>query len=293
MLDYTALFQDKLSFVPYIFLVAALLSLWVKRCNPLQSGLFLCAIVTGFLSGVLTILACAFIALLYGLIFLAFNHKNNIIRLLSSIASACIVVALFMHLAPGFINVRVASGIKLTPDSMPYSFYLNFDKAIAGFIILWLGFSSINKVKFSSSVLVRSLLVSAFAAVVLMFLSIFAHYVKFEPKWDNLFYIWALNNLIFVCIAEEMLFRGLIQNVLVSIMARLKHGKAIALIIASVIFGIAHVQGSILYAGIAAVAGLFYGGVYLQTNRIESGIIVHFLVNTIHLIFFSYPALQQ
>jgi len=242
---------------------------------------------------VLTILACASIALLYGLIFLAFNHKNKIIRSLSSIASACIVVALFMHLAPGFINARIASGIKLTPDSIPYSLYLNFDKAIAGFIILWLGFSSINKVNFSNNVLVSSLLVSAFAVVALMFLSIFANYVKLEPKWDNLFYIWALNNLIFVCVAEEMLFRGLIQNILVSIMTRLKHGKVIALITASIIFGISHIQGGILYTGIAAVTGLFYGGVYLQTNRIESGIIVHFLVNTIHFIFFSYPALQQ
>ena len=37
--------------------------------------------------------------------------------------------------------------------------------------------------------------------------------------------------------------------------------------------------------------GLGYGWVYLRTERIEASILTHFLLNCIHFVFFTYPAL--
>ena len=40
-----------------------------------------------------------------------------------------------------------------------------------------------------------------------------------------------------------------------------------------------------------ALAGMGYGFAYLKTRRIEAAVLVHFLVNFTHLLFFSYPML--
>ena len=36
-----------------------------------------------------------------------------------------------------------------------------------------------------------------------------------------------------------------------------------------------------------------YGAVYLRTGRIEASILVHFMLNVVHIFFFSYPALDN
>lgn len=41
----------------------------------------------------------------------------------------------------------------------------------------------------------------------------------------------------------------------------------------------------------ATVAGLFYGGAFLRTRRIEGAILTHFALNAVHCIAFTYPAL--
>ncbi len=43
--------------------------------------------------------------------------------------------------------------------------------------------------------------------------------------------------------------------------------------------------------GLATIAGLFYGYAYWKTNRLEASILVHFGLNLIHFVAFSYPAL--
>ena len=63
-------------------------------------------------------------------------------------------------------------------------------------------------------------------------------------------------------------------------------------IIASILFGLAHLPGGWVYACFAAVAGLFYGYAYLKTQNIEASIIVHFAVNAIHFLAFTYPSLR-
>jgi len=41
---------------------------------------------------------------------------------------------------------------------------------------------------------------------------------------------------------------------------------------------------------LATIAGIGYGGIYWRTNRIEASIFAHFLVNTTHILCFTYPA---
>ncbi|NLW46303.1 MAG: CPBP family intramembrane metalloprotease [Firmicutes bacterium] len=47
------------------------------------------------------------------------------------------------------------------------------------------------------------------------------------------------------------------------------------------------------YVFIAALAGIGYGYAYHKTQRIETGILVHFALNLVHICCFTYPALSS
>ena len=90
--------------------------------------------------------------------------------------------------------------------------------------------------------------------------------------------------------AEELIFRGLIQNRLTQ-----KFGNAWGLILASAIFGFAHINNKVgkfdvpnwHYVGFATVAGIGYGLVFLKTRSLVVGAVLHSLVDTTWLVFFK------
>lgn len=91
-----------------------------------------------------------------------------------------------------------------------------------------------------------------------------------------------------VGVVEEILFRGAIQNLL---RHRLK--PICALAIASVVFGLAHVNKRALgfdapnwpYAGVATIAGLGYGFVFWKTNSIMASATVHAMIDAMWVLF--------
>jgi membrane protease YdiL (CAAX protease family) len=74
-------------------------------------------------------------------------------------------------------------------------------------------------------------------------------------------------------IPEEFLFRGLLQNLLTRWL-----GARAGLVIASIVFGFAHLPDP-RYVLLAAMAGLAYGWVYQRTERITASAITHALVD--------------
>ena len=61
------------------------------------------------------------------------------------------------------------------------------------------------------------------------------------------------------------------------------------LIIASGIFGAAHFRGGLIYVGMATFSGICYGSVYQETQRLSCAMRIHFSLNLIHILFFTYP----
>jgi membrane protease YdiL (CAAX protease family) len=62
------------------------------------------------------------------------------------------------------------------------------------------------------------------------------------------------------------------------------------LLTAGVLFGMAHYAGGVRAIVLATIAGIGYGWIYWRTNRIEASILAHFLLNTMHILLFTYPA---
>ena len=87
----------------------------------------------------------------------------------------------------------------------------------------------------------------------------------------------------FTALPEELLFRGIIQN---QIGARVRN-EWLALALASVIFGLSHLNNSTLnyptpnwmYALMATLAGLAYGYTWRRTGKITASAVVHASVN--------------
>jgi membrane protease YdiL (CAAX protease family) len=117
------------------------------------------------------------------------------------------------------------------------------------------------------------------------------HYVRIDPKLPPQTRLWALDNLFFVCFAEEALFRGLIQGGLTKLAPSTSQWKWLPLVVSSMLFGIDHYEGGLRYILLAAFAGVFYGHAYWKTNKIQSSIFVHFGLNLTHFLLFSYPSM--
>ncbi|WP_084228199.1 CPBP family glutamic-type intramembrane protease [Pseudoalteromonas byunsanensis] len=66
-----------------------------------------------------------------------------------------------------------------------------------------------------------------------------------------------------------------------------------ALIISSLLFGLAHFSSSVEYMLVASIAGFLYGAVYAFTGKLYWAVITHFLINFVHLALFTYPIVNH
>ena len=128
--------------------------------------------------------------------------------------------------------------------------------------------------------------------VVVMAASLALGFVRFDPRWTPLFWVWAPINLLLTCVSEEALFRGFLQREL-GVRARracaMRRRSAVA--ISALAFGLAHAGGGWRYVLLATLAGTGYALAYQRTGRVEASILAHFAVNATHFLLFTYPAL--
>jgi len=198
----------------------------------------------------------------------------------------CIAAALALHLLPGFQNLAIASGVKAGPESAPFSFCYNFDKALIPFVLLGALPTLLKRQAAPPAnrlwwlVLLLSIPLLLLAATLAGGLRVESHH----PAWLGSF---MLANLFFVSLAEETLFRGWLQQRLSQ-----RLGNLWGLAIAAVLFGLAHFAGGALLVCFAMLAGVIYGLAWLWSGRVWISTLFHFAFNLMHLLFFTYPFWQ-
>ncbi|MNF62954.1 CAAX amino terminal protease self- immunity [compost metagenome] len=202
-----------------------------------------------------------------------------------------LALALAMHWLPGFYNGRVIPPQRFTDDAVKFAMQLNLDKPLIGFWLLiacpWI-------------VSRRSLRVSLSATVVALFLSVvlalggamLLGVINWAPKWPELAWLWLLNNLLLVTLVEEALFRGYIQGGLSRCMKHLPQGENLALLLAALIFGLAHAGAGWHWVLLATLAGVGYGLAY-RFGGLAAAIATHFGLNLLHFGLFTYPMLAR
>jgi len=190
-------------------------------------------------------------------------------------------VALAAHLLPGFNNLNVLDQVTTGDASTPFSLYFNLDKPMLIFAFLLLMPGMLQKDRQTGSIQKSALAGVTLLSVFLIGWSI--GLIKPElsvPEWIVLF---AFNNLLLTSVAEEVFFRGYLQNTLA------RFGMPVAIGLSSLLFGLAHFSGGVAYVVLAALAGACYGVIYWASGRLYIAILAHFGFNMIHLICFTYP----
>jgi len=130
-------------------------------------------------------------------------------------------------------------------------------------------------------------------ACLLIFFGVYSGFIHFsEVKTSAADCVKLILGIYFLnALPEELLFRGIIQNLLDKILGRFSGGKWIALALAAVIFGYSHYNNNnppdMRYVYLAAIAGLFYGWTYMKTGKTTVSALVHTGVNFLWAIFFS------
>jgi membrane protease YdiL (CAAX protease family) len=276
---------------PYISL--AFVVLCAHRSRPAFPFLIATQLVIAYVFGVVNLQGFSALIIFLGICELHSRNFSSREWLNSTVIfiKAAIALCFASHIVPGFHNLLVLNNVKFSPSSSLFNMYLNFDKTMAAVILaastahIWKGFNLLHK-EFVKDTLVISLLCIA----VIMPLAVLSGYVHYDPKFPPELWLWALNNLLFVCFAEEVIFRGVIQNRLMQIARRLNMPTFIPIFLTALLFGTAHLQGGMMYISLATIGGLFFGYAFHKTGRLVSSIIVHFLLNLTHFLLFTYPA---
>jgi uncharacterized protein len=260
--------------------------------------LFLGAIVLGYFGGVLSGLAALWIGLLALACLLyvraAPASRSSSTRAIAAVGLVGIValaVLLGAHQLPGFHNPIIARNLVLSPGASPYTQYLNFDKTAAGLVILGICYRRMLRDRRDwLRMLRRAGPIVVVNTVVLVALSLWLGFLRFDPKWTPFFWIWAPVNLFMTCLSEEAFFRGFVQQELRTSLSGHTRGTAVAVGVSAVTFGLAHFAGGWTYVLLAAAAGLGYAIAYQRTGRIEASMTAHFTLNATHFLLFTYPA---
>ncbi|MCF8721566.1 CPBP family intramembrane glutamic endopeptidase [Nitrospina gracilis] len=280
--------------LPYALLALSMLSLWHRKTRKLWPALFAVALTAAWMTnriawpGVLAVLAFGGLAWAYYR-----RARDDAWKALFAVGIAVLSLLLFHHQIPGFDNLKLLDRHRFSADALPYSLYLNFDKGSVGLFLLACGWPLIATRQDWQRMLARSLPAFALGCGVILLLSLALGYVRFDVKLPEALALWAFKMLFFTVVAEEAFFRGFVQGELTRRWRGRRGGETAAWVTASVLFGLDHFGGGPLYIALATVAGLFYGWVLRKTGRIEASILFHLLLNTLHLLFFSYPALAS
>jgi uncharacterized protein len=114
------------------------------------------------------------------------------------------------------------------------------------------------------------------------------HFIEFAPQWSQLKSLpfVALGILFFTAWPEELLFRGLLQNML----SRASNSDLAGWWTASMLFGFSHITNmgfpNWRYVLLASIAGFFYGWTWRKTGSIFASALVHAAVDiTWHFLF--------
>lgn len=272
-----------------ILIVLSIVALWHKNPIIWQVSTAL-AVATGLLTQSLSPIALISVFVLVVLLWVYRQLPSY--GLIAFLGVLLIGLILGLHLAPGFNNYKYLDHIQLSEQSAPFSIWFNYDKSLFGLLALGIIFHE-NLIRTWSEwvTMAKQLLpIIALGFPIIYCLGIALGYAKIDLSITVFFLPWALKNLFFTVIAEEILFRGLIQKEL-NTRLQLKHSAAISIVIGGLLFGCAHYAGGLNYVLLSSVAGCLYGLAYHITGKIEAAILTHFLLNVGHFILFSYPYL--
>ncbi|UXI68357.1 CPBP family intramembrane glutamic endopeptidase [Tahibacter amnicola] len=277
--------------VPWLFLFSACVVVWIRPWRAAALPLFALAFAAAFAVGQLDWRAVPAFALM-GFCAYAVQPGRRLLLVVPGHALFILAaIALRLHTVPGFNNPLVMNGV-FSPDTVPFKLYLNLDKTLVVVWAIW----AWRHVAWERGPLRQGVPIGvglglATAAACLAVASL-AGLTRWDPHWPPATALWMLNNLLLVCLTEEVLFRGYVQEGV----ERLAGGRSWApwagIAVSSLLFGITHLGGGWAYMGVTTLAGVGYGLAYRRAG-LEGAVLAHATLNLVHFFLFAYPVLAK
>jgi CAAX protease family protein len=276
------------AWLPWLLILPGATLLWCARTRP--AGLIFVAL--GYLVaatvGQLSVLACLSLGLLALAGWAVMRGRHPWIKLAGHLLFVGTAVALMLHLAPGFHNPLAMQGTVST-GAVPYKAYLNLDKSLIGvWVVCCVAWLDIGRPLWRRAGVGVVYGLATFTALAVGALSV--GIVNVDPKLPDITWLWVVNNVVLVCFAEEAFFRGYLQHGLARIFGQRRLGAAAAILIASLVFGLAHIGAGLPMQLLSVVAGIGYGLAYRRCGLIGA-IAAHATLNTAHFLLLTYPLL--
>lgn len=252
-----------------------------------------------------------------------------------------LAAALSLHAVPGFRNPVAMDAVKFSEDGRAFTQYLNFDKGSVGLVLLAMLAPRFQRGDAVLRTVGSTLLLTVAMAAAALGLATALGMIRWDPKWPPQTLQFLVTNLLLTCVAEEALFRWMVQDRLAfgssdvvdasrvtgaaSLSAtgaanspgsagsagpaatNVAHSPLLpektlaiaahrwawrpltALFISALLFGAAHAGAGPSMIVVATVAGLGYAAAYQWHRRIEAAVLMHFGVNALHFVLFTYP----
>ncbi|WP_088344365.1 MULTISPECIES: CPBP family intramembrane glutamic endopeptidase [Rhodomicrobium] len=267
------------------------LLLWFPALRWPALGALACGYGLAFWNGQLDLFACAPILLLAVAAYAASTQSRWAFALSAYVLFPLLAVGLFMHWLPGFHNPQVVEPQRLTPDAAPFNMYLNLDKPLIGYWLL-LAWPYLSLAKPPRVWLSAGLVAMAATTAACLGAALLIGFVGWAPKWPEWGWLWVLNNLLLVSMAETALFQGYVQDRLGRLLGKARLGPIAAIVGAAILFGAAHHAGGWQLIALAGLAGLGNGFAY-RYGGLQAAVIAHFGLNLMHFGLFTYPMLAR
>ncbi|TWB60606.1 CPBP family intramembrane glutamic endopeptidase [Nitrospirillum viridazoti] len=276
--------------LPWIALALATATAWTDRFRLWALGFLAVGYAVATVNGQLGWPAGGALALLGIAAWAVGARRPPLVRSLGHGLFLALAVALSAHLWPGFHNPRAMGPARITPDAVPFSLYLNLDKPLVGLWLLMV-MPAIRDLRPPRATLTAAAAGWLGASVACLTAALALGAVAWAPKYPAGTGLWLVDNLAFVTVAEEALFRGYIQGGLTRLLERQRWGRAAALLAASALFGLAHLGGGPHWMILGTIAGVGYGLAY-RRGGLPAAILAHVGLNATHFFLFTYPMLQ-
>ncbi len=173
----------------FALLALAICAVWLPRFRltgsvlvPPWALLFLCATLSGLLSGALSWPALVVLAVLFAAGELSCHVVGRPARIAATLIAGLVSLGLALHLFPGFHNPVVLNQVQTGPSAAPYTQYANFDKAAAGLALLAYFSRRLRSASELREILAPMAVASVATAVVLLGVGLSVGHLALDPK---------------------------------------------------------------------------------------------------------------
>lgn len=258
---------------------------WRFFRQPLWFWLLIITVALALAAHLLTPLALVWISIGVAGCYWAQRQTRGLVWVMIPLGIYLFVMAL--GVLPGFARITLIEPALLGSGTMPYGLRIGLAKPIAGLLVLgWLAsrcpsWSAVGRLVLRWQ---QWLPPAAFVLLVAWLLGL-----AVDVKWLWWTPLFILFNTLFTVLPEEAFFRTFFQQPLEQ---RFGKGWWILLLV-GVLFALAHVvpMNAELWRPfiVIALAGVAYAWAYRQSGRVESAVLAHMAVNSLHFVLLVYP----